>query len=82
MPIVRTVTDITHMSEDAKGQLKHVVVTVFSLAKSLQLVLGINAINRLLANLLADKWVICRLRAQPMISSIKLMGGKWHLVHS
>ena len=42
---------------------------VFSLAKSLQLILEINATYRLVCYLLVDNWLICRLRAQCMISS-------------
>ena len=43
-------------------------LSVFALAKSLQLILEISATYRLVSYLLADTWLICRLRAQCMIS--------------
>ena len=42
-------------------------LAVFSLARSLQLILEISATYRLGSYLLADNWLICRLRAQCMI---------------
>ena len=44
-------------------------LSVFSSAKSLQLILEISAIYRLVSYLLADNWLICRLCAQCMISN-------------
>ena len=43
-------------------------LSVFALAKSLQLILQISATYRLVSYLLADTWLICRLHAQCMIS--------------
>ena len=43
-------------------------LSVFLLAKSLQLILEIGATYRLVSYLLPDNWLICRLRAQCMIS--------------
>ena len=42
-------------------------LSVFLLAKSLQLILEISATYRLVSYLLADNWIICRMRAQCMI---------------
>ena len=43
-------------------------VSIFSLAKSLQLILEISATHRLVSYLLVDNFLICRLRAQCIIS--------------
>ena len=45
-------------------------LSVYSLAKSLQLILESSANYRLVSYLLVDNWLICRLRAQCMISNI------------
>ena len=47
-------------------------LSVFSLAESLQLTLEISATYRLVGYLLADNWLICRLRVQCMISNKKV----------
>ena len=44
-------------------------LSVFSLAKSLQLILEITATYRLVSYLVADNWLICRLRTQCMLSN-------------
>ena len=53
-------------------------LTVFSLAKSLQLILEISATYRLVSYLLADNWLICRLRAKCMISTNNINSGSRH----
>ena len=50
-------------------------LSVFLLAKSLQLILEISATYRLVSYLLADNWLICRLRAQCMISNNNINSG-------
>ena len=42
-------------------------LSVLSLAKSLQFIFDISAANRLVSYLLADEWLICRLRVQCII---------------
>ena len=49
--------------------------SVFSLAKSLQLILEIGTTYRLVSYLLADNWLICRLRTQCMMSNININLG-------
>ena len=50
-------------------------LSVFSLAKSLLLILEISATCRLVSYLLADNLIICRLRAQCMISNNNINSG-------
>ena len=63
-----------------KSQKKHYYtlysLSVFSLAKSLQLILEISATYRLVSYLLADNWLICRLHAQCMISNNNINSGR------
>ena len=60
--IIRIIIHCTHVSP-------------FSMANSLQLILEISATNRLVSYLLADNWLICRLRAQCMISNNNINSG-------
>ena len=46
-------------------------LSIFSLAKSAQIILEICAIYRLVSYLLADDWLICRLRTQCQIGSVR-----------
>ena len=56
-------------------------LSVFLLAKSLQLILEIGATYRLISYLLPDNWLICRLRAQCMISINSINSGSlWQRV--
>ena len=50
-------------------------LSVFWLAKSLQLILEISTTYRLVSCLLADNWLICRLREQCMISNNNINPG-------
>ena len=54
-------------------------LSVFSLAKSLRLILEISATCRLVSYLLADNLLICRLRAQCMISNNNINSGSLRL---
>ena len=51
------------------------LLSVFSLAKSLQLILEISATYTLVSDMLADNGLACRLHAQCMISSIDINSG-------
>ena len=57
--------------------LLYIVLTVclLSMAMSLHLILEISATYRLVSYLLADKWLICRLRAQCMLSNNNINSG-------
>ena len=63
----------TRLHHDCKRSRKEFALlyslSPFSMANSLQLILEISATNRLVSYLLADNWLICRLRAQCMISN-------------
>ena len=50
-------------------------LSIFSLAKSLQLIFEISATYRLVSYLLAHNWLICRLRAQCMIYNNRVYSG-------